>query len=54
MSQAREGLVMGVISASVIWMLAAIGPLVGFGRYSAATIPTGVRSVVPVSGSMVR
>jgi putative Mg2+ transporter-C (MgtC) family protein len=35
---AREGLVRGVTSASVIWMLAAIGSLVGFGRYSAALV----------------
>jgi putative Mg2+ transporter-C (MgtC) family protein len=30
---AREGLVRGVTSAAVIWMLAAIGCLVGFGMY---------------------
>ncbi len=35
---AREGLVRGVTSASVIWMLAAIGALVGFGRYGAALV----------------
>ncbi len=37
---AREGLVRGVTSASVIWMLAAIGSLVGFGRNSAALVIT--------------
>lgn len=37
---AREGLVRGVTSASVIWVLAAIGSLVGFGRYSAALVIT--------------
>jgi putative Mg2+ transporter-C (MgtC) family protein len=35
---AREGLVRGVTSASVIWMLAAIGSLVGFSRYSSAVV----------------
>lgn len=33
---AREGLVRGVTSASVIWILAAIGSLAGFGRHFAA------------------
>ena len=37
---AREGLVKGVTSASVIWMLAAIGSLAGFGRNSAAVAIT--------------
>ena len=35
---AREGLVRGVTSASVIWILAAIGALAGFGRHSAALV----------------
>ena len=35
---AREGLVRGVTSAAVIWILAAIGALVGFGRYGAAVV----------------
>ena len=35
---AREGLVRGVTSASVIWILAAIGSLAGFGRHRAALI----------------
>lgn len=33
---AREGLIVGVTSAAVIWTLSAIGALVGFGRYGAA------------------
>jgi putative Mg2+ transporter-C (MgtC) family protein len=32
----REGLVVGVTSAAVIWMLAAIGSLIGLGRLQAA------------------
>ena len=39
---AREGLVRGVTSAAVIWMLAAIGALVGFDRYGAALAMTVV------------
>jgi putative Mg2+ transporter-C (MgtC) family protein len=39
---AREGLVRGVTSAAVIWMLARIGSLVGFGRYGAALAMTFV------------
>jgi len=39
---AREGLVMGVTSASVIWMLAAIGSLIGLGHLEAALILTAV------------
>ena len=35
---AREGLVKGVTSASVIWILAAIGALAGFGRHLAAML----------------
>ena len=35
---AREGLVSGVTSAAVIWILAAIGALVGFGRHGAALV----------------
>lgn len=35
---AREGLILGVTSAAVIWVLAAIGASVGFGRYSAAMV----------------
>ncbi len=33
---AREGLVRGVTSAAVIWVLAAVGALIGFDRYAAA------------------
>jgi putative Mg2+ transporter-C (MgtC) family protein len=39
---AREGLVIGVTSAAVIWMLAAIGCLIGLGHLDAALILTGV------------
>ena len=35
---AREGLVRGVTSAAVIWILAAIGSLAGFGRHRAALV----------------
>jgi len=35
---AREGLVRGVTSAAVIWMLAAIGCVVGLERYAAAIV----------------
>jgi putative Mg2+ transporter-C (MgtC) family protein len=35
---AREGLIRGVTSAAVIWILAGIGAVVGFGEYSAAVI----------------
>lgn len=33
---AREGLVQGVTSAAVIWILAAIGSLIGIGSYASA------------------
>ncbi len=39
---AREGLVRGVTSAAVIWMLAAIGSLVGFGMHVAALALTAL------------
>lgn len=32
----KEGLVLGVTSAAVIWILAAIGSLIGMGNYSSA------------------
>jgi putative Mg2+ transporter-C (MgtC) family protein len=32
----REGVVMGVTTAAVIWVLAAIGAAIGFGAYAAA------------------
>jgi putative Mg2+ transporter-C (MgtC) family protein len=35
---AREGLVRGVTSAAVIWMLAAIGSMVGLRHYAAAIV----------------
>jgi putative Mg2+ transporter-C (MgtC) family protein len=46
---AREGLVRGVTSAAVIWTLAAIGALVGFGRYAAALV-LAVLVLVVLSG----
>ena len=33
---AREGLVLGVTSAAVIWVLAGIGAMIGFGRFHEA------------------
>lgn len=36
----REGLVVGVTSAAVIWVLAALGSLIGFGHLAAAIILT--------------
>lgn len=38
----REGLVMGVTSAAVIWMLAAIGVMIGVGYTTTALVVTGV------------
>ena len=46
---AREGLVRGVTSASVIWILAAIGSLAGFGRHRAALV-VAVLVLVVLSG----
>jgi putative Mg2+ transporter-C (MgtC) family protein len=37
---AREGLVIGVTSAAVIWMLAALGSLIGLGHLVAALVLT--------------
>jgi putative Mg2+ transporter-C (MgtC) family protein len=37
---AREGLVMGVTSAAVIWVLAALGSMIGLGYLTAAIILT--------------
>lgn len=36
----REGLVLGVTSAAVIWILAAIGSLIGLGYFSSAVLIT--------------
>ena len=36
MMLSKEGIVQGVTSASIIWILAAIGSLIGFGNYAAA------------------
>lgn len=38
----REGLVMGVTSAAVIWMIAAIGAMIGVGYTGTAIAATGV------------
>jgi putative Mg2+ transporter-C (MgtC) family protein len=46
---AREGLVLGVTSAAVIWMLAAIGCAVGLERYTAA-IALAVVTVILLTG----
>ena len=37
---AREGLVTGVTSAAVIWMLAALGSMIGLGHLPAALVLT--------------
>ncbi|MCO6498755.1 MAG: MgtC/SapB family protein [Vicingus serpentipes] len=37
---AREGLVLGVTSAAVIWVLAAIGSLIGLGYFSSSILIT--------------
>src|SRR5436190_23578454 len=37
---AREGMVVGVTSAAVIWMLAALGSLIGMGHLVAAVVLT--------------
>ncbi|MGH7535050.1 MAG: MgtC/SapB family protein, partial [Gemmatimonadales bacterium] len=36
----REGLIVGVTSAAVIWMLAALGSLIGLGHVTAAVVLT--------------
>jgi putative Mg2+ transporter-C (MgtC) family protein len=38
----REGLVMGVTSAAVIWMIAAIGAMIGVGYTSTALVASGI------------
>jgi putative Mg2+ transporter-C (MgtC) family protein len=37
---AREGLITGVTSAAVIWVLAALGAMIGFGHLVAAIVLT--------------
>lgn len=44
----RDGMVHGVTSAAVIWILAGIGSAVGFGRYGEALALTAVALVVLV------
>jgi len=46
---AREGLVKGVTSAAVIWVLAGIGAMIGFGKFVPAII-LAVVTVVILSG----
>jgi putative Mg2+ transporter-C (MgtC) family protein len=43
---ARGGRVKGVTSAAVIWMLAGIGAMIGFGRFTAAIALTVVTVVI--------
>ena len=43
---ARDGRLLGVTSAAVIWMLAALGALIGLGRISTAIVLTLVTLVV--------
>jgi putative Mg2+ transporter-C (MgtC) family protein len=43
---ARGGRVKGVTSASVIWMLAGIGAMIGFGKFTAAVILAVVTVVI--------
>jgi putative Mg2+ transporter-C (MgtC) family protein len=43
---ARGGRVKGVTSAAVIWMLAGIGSMIGFGRFTAAIALTVVTVVI--------
>lgn len=45
---AREGLVLGVTSAAVVWILAAIGCLIGVNNYNAALFITGLAIFVLV------
>jgi putative Mg2+ transporter-C (MgtC) family protein len=48
---AREGLVLGVTSASVIWVLAGVGILIGLGRSSSAVILSAVTVFILVGVS---
>ncbi len=43
---AREGLVKGVTSAAVIWVLAGIGAMIGFGRFASAIVLAVVTVVI--------
>lgn len=44
----RNGLVTGVTSAAVVWVLAAVGAMIGAGRYGAAMVVSVVTVVVLV------
>jgi len=48
----KDGLVHGVTTASVIWILAAIGGLIGFGNYAAAVVLTFLTVVVVLGISL--
>jgi len=48
----KDGLVHGVTTASVIWILAAIGGLTGFGNYAAAIALTGLTMLVVLGISL--
>ena len=58
----RDGMVHGVTSSAVIWMLAGIGSAVGFGRYGAAlaltaitlTVTTGIEFLENAFGALRR
>ena len=50
---ARGARLVGVTTAAVIWMLAAIGSAIGFGYYLAALTLTGVAAMVLVGGDWV-
>lgn len=49
----KDGTVRGVTSAAIIWILAAIGSLIGFGNYSAAititTLTLGILLIIGLS-----
>jgi putative Mg2+ transporter-C (MgtC) family protein len=46
---AREGLVVGVTSAAVIWVLAGIGSMIGFGKFAPAVV-LSILTVVILTG----
>ena len=55
---AREGLVKGVTSAAVIWVLAGIGAMIGFGLFASAVtlsiVTVGILTGVEVLENSVR
>lgn len=46
---AREGLIVGVTSASVVWILAAVGAAIGLGRFGEALL-TSITTVLVLIG----